>query len=146
MQQSVLAQYNDWMGGRPVKVAAAGCGWTQRNRLLWLVGKKGAVSPQLQPPADWDWVQPRDSGVPMLSYTGKKPIPARVAFADGFRPLTDPVAVVQAKGEGAMYPLTREFWHPCDRVAEASSEAVARFHEDSRRFPPKAYEANNLLP
>ena len=145
MQPSVLAQYNDWMGGRPVKVAAAGCGWTQRNRLLWLVGSRGAVSPQLQPPADWDWVQPRDSGVPFLSYMGKKPIPSKVAFADGFRPLTDPVEVVKAKGEGAMYPFTREFWHPCDRVSEASSEAVARFHDDARRFPPGAYEAHNLL-
>ena len=145
MQSDVLAQYNEWMNGPPVKVAAGQCGWVQRNRFLWLVSRKGAVSSALTPPEDWDWVQPSDSGIAILAYQGKKPIPAKVAFADGFRPLLDPVNVVRSKGEGAMYPFTREFWHPADRVREASAEAVERFYEDSRRFPPSAYEAGNLL-
>ena len=63
MQSDVLAQYNEWMNGPPVKVAAGQCGWVQRNRFLWLVSRKGAVSSALTPPEDWDWVQPSDSGI-----------------------------------------------------------------------------------
>ena len=40
----------------------------------------------------------------------------------------------------AAHTLTREFWHPEDLVSQVSPEAAARFHLDSCRFPPGAYE------
>ena len=79
------------------------------------------------------------------AFKGKKPIPPRVFFHQGFQPLFDPAQVVQAAGKGAMHPFTREFWHPSDRVRSVSAEAASRFFADSRGFPPSAYEEGSLL-
>ena len=49
------------------------------------------------------------------------------------------------QGKGAMDTFTREFFHPDDRTREAEPEAVQRFYEDNRRFPPSAYSSNNLV-
>ena len=83
--------------------------------------------------------------VPILKYSGDKPVPNRCLFHQGFHPLFDPKEVVKQSGRGAMHPFTREFFHPLDRTASSSAEAVERFMHDSRRFPPSAYEATSLL-
>ena len=97
------------------------------------------------PPDDWSWEAGQGSGIPVLAFKGKKPIPPRVFFHQGFQPLFDPAQMVQAAGKGAIHPFTREFWHPSDRVRSVSAEAASRFSADSRRFPPSAYEEGSLL-
>ena len=44
-----------------------------------------------------------------------------------------------------MYALTRDFYHPEDRVELACPAAAKRFRADGRRFPPCAYEDKCLL-
>ena len=62
------------------------------------------------PPTDWNW---HDAGqVQSLKYTGKKPIPSRVSWQDGFGPMLDPVAVVTGASRQVMRTFTREFFHP----------------------------------
>ena len=145
MPDSVLSQYNKWMGFPPVKVSAGQCGWVQRNRFVWLGGAQGGVHTDLRPPADWEWKATEGSGIPMLTYVGKKPIPSKASLLQGFQTLFDPSQVVAQKGKGSIHPFTREFFHPEDRVPEVSPAAAQRFYEDHRRFPPASYEEQSLL-
>eukprot|EP00435_Cladocopium_sp_Y103_P071551 s117_g37.t2 len=144
MPRSVRDQYSAWLGGHPVGVNAASCGWVQRRRLYWIVGQGAAVHAGLQPPDSWHWA-PADDGPPFLHFQGSKPCPARVFFHQGFQPLFDPVQVVAEGGQGAFHTFTREFRHPTDRVSSASAAAAARFEADDRRFPPASYEERSLL-
>ena len=145
MPQTVCDQYSAWLGTQPVLIDAAGCGWVHRRRLYWLASRTGGLSPTCVPPSDWVWREGPGEHHPVLQYTGKKPIPAQVWWDDQFRPLVDPKKVVKEQRLGAMRPFTREFFHPADRVAQATPAAAARFHQDYRRFPPAAYEENSLL-
>ena len=144
MPRDVQASYTAWLGGDPILIDAATCGWVQRRRLYWLVSAKRSIAPDLAPPSCWDWV-PREGGVPTLAYVGDKPLPNKCFFHQGFGPLLDPKAVVKSGGDGAMHPFTREFFHPTDRTSSSSAAAVSRFLEDDRRFPPSAYEERSLL-
>lgn len=144
MPPAVRSSYNSWLGGEPILIDSATCGWVQRRRLYWLSSSQNAIGPHLQPPQCWDWV-PHCDGVPTLAYTGEKPLPNKCFFNQGYQPLLDPKAVLKAGGSGAMHPFTREFFHPTDRTAGSSAAAVSRFMEDDRRFPPSAYEEGSLL-
>ena len=144
MPRDVQASYTEWLGGEPILIDAATCGWVQRRRLYWLVSAKRSIAPDLAPPSCWDWV-PQEGGVPTLAYVGDKPLPNKCFFHQGFGPMLDPKAVVKSGGDGAMHPFTREFFHPADRTSSSSAAAVARFFEDDRRFPPSAYEERSLL-
>lgn len=84
MPAPVLSQYNQWMGFPPVKVSAGQCGWVQRNRFVWLGGAQGGVHTDLRPPTDWEWKATEGSGIPTLTYVGKKPIPSKVSFCRAF--------------------------------------------------------------
>ena len=145
MPQQVLQKYNEWMGFPPVQVSAGQCGWVQRNRFIWLGTSSGGANRDMEVPVDWQWQASPGSGIPVLGYAGKKPIPARVFFHQGFQVLFDPLLVLKNKGKGAMHPFTREFFHPTDRTPFSSPEAVGRFYEDNRRYPPAAYEEQSLL-
>ena len=144
MPLEVRRQYTEWLGGAPVLIDSACCGWVQRRRLYWLASRSRALTSDLQPPLHWDW-DPSAVDVPILKYSGDKPVPNRCLFHQGFHPFFDPKEVVKQSGRGAMHPFTREFFHPLDRTASSSAEAVERFMHDSRRFPPSAYEATSLL-
>ena len=101
MLSDVCAQYSSWMGGDPVAIRAGSCGWVTRNRLYWLVSRSRSISAGMTPPDDWEW----EDGVtpPVLSFCGKKPLPQKVHFQQGFQPLFSPTDVMQQKGEGAMH-------------------------------------------
>ena len=103
---------------------------------------RGAVGPKCRPPVDWKWTSKRVGSPPSLVYVGKKPLPPRLAVSQGYQPLLDPTRVL---AQGAIYPFTREFFHPTDRCAQATPPAVARFMADSRRFPPSSYEDHCLF-
>ena len=141
MPPPVQSQCTEWLGSAPILVDASKCGWVQRRRLT--VNGIG-VSPSCQPPDDWQWEVSQDKQAE-LRYCGSKPVPAKVHFEGKFRPLFDPAEIVKMQGKGAMHTFTREFFHPDDRTKEAEPEAVQRFYEDSRRFPPSAYSSNNLV-
>lgn len=145
MPHAVLQQYNEWVGFPPVQISAGQCGWVQRNRFVWLGNDRGGVGPHLKAPESWVWQARPGSGIPVLSFAGKKPLPPRVFFHQGFNVLFDPTMVVKEQGNGAMHPFTREFFHPSDRTRLSSPAAVARFYNDDRRFPPAAYEEGSLL-
>ena len=152
MPRAVRMAYNEVMGCAPVEVQAGAFGYTQRRRFLWLnrMGFRPLSLPQLlqqSPHAVPDGVQvqfPTDGSPVLLIYTGR-PIPLQVHWDGGFRPLFQPQLVVQQGGSGAMYTFTREFFHPTDQTHGVSAEAIQRFFEDARRFPPMAYEAESLL-
>ena len=142
MPREVESQYSSWMGGSPIRIDAALCGWVHRNRLYWLVASKGPISEECKAPNDWEW--DLDSRVLALQFAGSKPLPPRVHLDQGYQLLIDPQHILRKKGEGAMHTFTREFLHPSDRVASVSPSAAERFVSDSKRFPPGAYEAPSL--
>eukprot|EP00435_Cladocopium_sp_Y103_P000858 s5581_g1.t1 len=144
MSAGVRQEYSAWLGAEPILIEAARCGWVRRRRLYWLRSRGSSISRSLQPPSCWDWA-PAEGEVLELCYHGEKPLPAKCVFAQGFHPLFNAKDVVTQEGQGAMHPFTREFFHPTDRVAGSSPEAVERFMSDARRFPPSAYEDNSLL-
>ena len=145
MTKEVRDHYSQWMDGPPVCVDAATCGWVQRRRLFWLVGRKGPLHAGMTPPSPWTWSPTVADEVPTLVYEGTKPCPPRVFFQQDFQPMFDPADVVAKHGVGAFHTFTREFRHPADRVAQVSAAAATRFEEDCRRFPPAAYEERSLL-
>ena len=89
MPREVRLQYDEWLGGRPVRVSAGQCGWVQRNRLYWLVSSLGDVPTSSCQVEGWS-VTPCPGDVPELTYQGTKPIPARVNTIQGFKPMFDP--------------------------------------------------------
>lgn len=142
MPKSVRQQYDEWLECPPVLSDAVWCGWVHTKRLYWLCAEKGHISASCQPPPEWAWECSGET--PFLKFVGRKPLPSRVSFAQGFQCLLNPDEVKQS-GESAMYTFTREFYHPPDRCAQASAAAVQRFFEDGCRFPPPAYEEHNLV-
>ena len=144
MPSEVLVQYNQWLGASPIMIDAAPCGWVHRRRYYWLVAHKAAIGPHLQAPDSWDWV-PHNGSVTELRWQGTKPLPSKVVLQQGFTFMMDPGEVLAKAGVGAMHTFTREFFHPIDRVRQATPAAAARFFEDDRRFPPAAYEETSLV-
>ena len=144
MPAEVLVQYNQWLGASPIMIDAAPCGWVHRRRYYWLVAHKAAIGPHLQAPDSWDWV-PHNGSVTELRWQGSKPLPSKVVLQQGFTFMMDPGEVLAKAGVGAMHTFTREFFHPTDRVRQATPAAAARFFEDDRRFPPAAYEEPSLV-
>ena len=144
MPAAVRVQYSTWLGCRPICMDAASCGWVRRRRLFWLGSSTKGITAATPPPESWIWA-PNEADVPTLRFEGKKPVPFQVWWIGPYLPLLDPAQVLRAHGAGAMHPFTREFWHPADRVRDATPAAVDRFHQDHRRFPPAAYEESSLL-
>ena len=143
MPKTVQDEYSAWLGCEPALIEAASCGWVHRRRFYWLFNRQRGLGPDMPLPQDWMWWL--DGPVPEIRYVGKKPIPSRVSWEQGFRPVFDPAQVIKQSGQGAMHPFTREFYHPDDRTRFSTPEAVARFYEDTRRFPPASYEESSLL-
>lgn len=143
MPDDVRDEYSAWLGCDPVLIEAGTCGWAHRRRLYWLFNRTKGLGPQCSVPSEWAWIT--DGAVSELRFVGKKPVPPRISWEQGYRPLFDAVTVIQQAGEGAFHPFTREFFHPDDRIRQSSPEAVARFYADARRFPPSAYEEGSLL-
>ena len=87
---AVIEQYSEWLGCQPVEVRAARCGYVERNRFLWGAGPDTSVA-ELggSCPPDWQMV-PGFKSFLELQYIGKRPLPARVHFQQGFKPLMDP--------------------------------------------------------
>ena len=134
----VISWYSELYACRPVCTQAAEFGWVTRRRLWWVQGPLGSPHQQkLILPADLV-LHPAGRRRPWdeLQYVGKKPIPAAIHFVGGFTPAVDPKDIVANRGEGAMFPFTREFFHPSDQLAAASPEAASRFFKDHCRFPP----------
>eukprot|EP00434_Breviolum_minutum_P017681 symbB.v1.2.015606.t1/scaffold1172.1/size134038/3 len=143
MPNDVRDEYSAWLGCDPVLIEAGTCGWAHRRRLYWLFNRTKGLGPQCSIPSEWAWIT--GGATPELRFVGKKPVPPRISWGQGYRPLFDAVTVIQQAGEGAFHPFTREFFHPDDRTQQSSPEAVARFYADARRFPPSAYEEGSLL-
>ena len=145
MDHKARDQFSHWAGSPPVCIRAADCGWTQRNRLYWLVGRSKALSPDsCEAPMDWSWDTGGAEAVPRLRYVGSKPVPARVYFEDGFRLLQDPLLVMKGEAE-PVFTFSREFFHPTDNMRDVPAQACQRFFDDARRFPPGAYVETSLL-
>lgn len=134
MPREVQERYTHWLGPPPVRIEAISCGWVHRNRCFWLGCGDVGVSPSHTPPADWAWAPSTAQEAPVLKFNGKKPIPPRVSWEAGYAPLFNPLEVLQGESSLGFHPFTREFFHPPDRVNQASPEAAARFFEDSCRF------------
>ena len=138
-------QYSSWLGAERVRIEAKWFGWVERNRCFWGRSRHRSLKE-----ADLSGIpnvelRGMDSNEPELRYTGAKPMPRTVKLDDGYTSSVTPEEVMRS-GQGAIFPLTREFWHPWDRGLEGrvSAEAISRWMADSRRFPPGAYEAANL--
>ena len=148
MTPEVRSKYDELVQCSAVLIQGGCFGYTTRTRLWWGRGPKYTVQQLVETgqavlPDSFDVVQ--SALGTEIRYIGPKPLPSKVFFEEGFSPLFEPSTVVAGQGRGAMYTFTREFFHPEDRVDEASPEAVARFYADNRRFPPAAYEEQSLL-
>ena len=134
-------QYDEWLGASRVRIDAKCFGWISRNRCFWGRSQwKTLHQATFNKVSDtvMDWSDERE---PTLSYVGKKPIPKVIDMEDGFALKVNPKHVM-ASGQGAMFPLTREFKHPLDSGVQnrVSPDALDRWNRDGRRFPPAAYE------
>ncbi|CAE7839424.1 unnamed protein product [Symbiodinium sp. CCMP2592] len=123
---------------------AASCGWVARRRACWLSSRKGDLLPQNTPPEEWGWATCEPPFCGQLLFKGSKPVPPRVFFEQGFKPLWSPGDVLRGLAK-PFFVFTREFFHPLDQCQGSSAAAVQRFHADSRRFPAAAYEEASLL-
>ena len=141
--QSVIQEYDKIMGCRSIIIEAQAFGWVQRARRLWGCGPGGRVAdlihPRLPPGVSID-----DQAERRIRWEGK-PIPLKLRTPDGFRPMIDPGEVVKNGGKGAMFPFTRRFRHPGDKKQGCSKDAVRRYEEADRQFPPAAFEESSLL-
>ena len=78
--------------------------------------------------------------------TGTKSIPTQVHIENGFSLDMEPRAVMEARTL-VLHPFTEEFLHGVDSEGATSvAEDVShRWRSDGQRFPPRAYEARNLV-
>jgi hypothetical protein len=137
----VILFYNKLLNCDPLEVRAGQCGYVSRNRVLWCRSDSWTVADTAgRCPVSWELV--RAGKFKRLNYIGAKPIPARVHFD---LPATESAQVVKEQGATACHSFVRKFAHPTDRCKAASKEAVERFHQDGKRFPPSAYEEKHLL-
>ena len=139
-------------GTNPIAVAAEQCGYVKRNRLFrgrcgertleGFADSQDCIMPSMCS------LEPRNND-PLCSfdlrYSGTKPIPAAVHIDSHYSLPFDPRTLVKEGGDKALYPFVRCFPHPEDLCHRATPEAVERFRQDNRRYPPAAYEARNLL-
>ena len=146
--KAVVEHYSTLMGSQPLATSAAQCGYVDRKRYFWATGPEGSLTKNtIEVPEDWligtsqhRGQAPRKS----LEYTGVKPIPPVVHVQNGYSLEIDPRSIVEAGGKGALYPFTRNFYHPRDLEYKATPPAVARFRADNQQFPPLAYEFKSI--
>ena len=144
-----LELHSTLMGARPVACQSGQFGWVSRNRLYWLAGPLGGADElekiKLPPTLAMESSPGRSRIAGALTYHGKRPIPERIGFSNGYLTIFDPRDVVKNKGKGAAATFTQEFFHSTDRKHQASPRAQQRFEQDARRFPVASYEDHSLL-
>ena len=81
-----------------------------------------------------------------LQFTGPKPIPTRVHIEDGFSLNMDPCEVMKSNAP-ALVSFTEEFWQEWNHkdATSVADDVLFRWRSDRQRFPPRAYEARNLV-
>ena len=145
--KDVVEFYTHITGGPPVLIDAAQWGWVTRKRLFWgsADGRNLSTCPVTPPPnVSIEWNHAVAEGrCPRVRWHGK-PYPKEVRVQGGYSLRADPTKVCAQDGRGAMYTFTRQFFHPSDRCARCSREAVERFYADNCQFPPDAYEEISL--
>ena len=146
MPPEVRDRYSSIIKGDALEFSAADCGWVSRNRLFWGSSLDDSVVAALNRPKSLQiphgWVFDKDAAA--IRYTGTKPIPAVFQPVMGYVALIDPKQVKSGEQQ-PMHTFAREFWHPTDRIPQASAEAIERFYQDNRRFTPTSYEAHSLV-
>ena len=116
--------------------SAKGFSGSKDQRVGWV--------PPFAPPQNWQWIV-AEGELPELRYCGKKPVPPKVSWEAGYQPLLCPASIMAGDHKCAFHPFTREFYHPCDRVAKEAPATADRFFQDSRRFPPASYSEHSLV-
>ena len=140
----VKEEYDRLMGVKPIYINSGIFGWVDRKRFYWASGSKDedVAWHHRALPANVTMTWEGDRSV--IHYEGK-PIPRDIRIYNGFKWKKEkPEVVVKEGGRGAMFPFTREFEHPDERVSEAW-EVVERWNHDGKRFPVGAYTEKNLL-
>ena len=138
--REVVRRYSQVMSAKPLLVKAAQFGWVQRDRLFWLGSFEDFSSVKLPEglsvhESDRAW---------NMTVSLSRPVPASVNLERGFALHVDPKANVMDASLPRLFTFTTEFPHPLDDDHMASAQAVARFREDSGRFPVEAYEDISL--
>ena len=143
MESDVRHMYDEIMGAEALRIDAGIFGWVRRNRLYWGAGATHTIASQARGVPQGATMNYSDKEGYTIAWSGK-PVPPRLRSVDGFK-LGPPVPeqVVVHGGKTARYPFTREFWHPDERT-DASRSAQERWRTDGRKFPPGAYEDQNL--
>ena len=135
------------MGGPPLTVFGGSFGWVRRTRCFWgqVQGRSLHSAKSLRAPKDVCVSRSHD-GTWQAYWQGKKPLPACIHFDGGYAPAFEPAeAMLQGPKAEPFAAFAACFTRPRDKVKGVSQEALLRFEDDSRRFPPFAYEVKNLL-
>ena len=131
------------MSNPPLEIDARLWGWVKRRRVFWLYGprdlSKDHTIQNIKLPTGFT-ITPKGQGVRgtqqqqrchgnlmwQVQRADVKPWPSTILFEGGFTPRFEP-----GKGQATFNILTREFYHPEDRLASASPQAVDRFRADA---------------
>ena len=134
------------MHGPPLHVHAGSFGWCRRSRCFWgcVEGTSMSSVPDPKLPQGMSRL---DQGEGMhLVWAGKKPLPSKVHFRDGYAPAFEPSEEITKGLKAAPFPtFTQAFPHQVDADAKVDDEAARRFHQDGRRYPVHTYASSALL-
>ncbi|OLP77008.1 hypothetical protein AK812_SmicGene42982 [Symbiodinium microadriaticum] len=136
----VIEYYNNLLEAKPLRINASQFGYVQRNRLFWIgsledfqsVRWPAGIAAQEQEQW-WD-----------LVIELAKPVPHQIHLERGFTLRIDPKANLLNQRLPRIYSFTQEFHHSEDDAHSGTAQAVARFRDDSCRFPVEAYEEVSL--
>ena len=129
----VKEEYDRLMGVRPIYIKSGIFGWVDRKRFYWASGPNDENVAWHHRALPANVIMTWEGGRSVIHYGGK-PIPRDIRIYNGFKWKKEkPEVVIKGGGRGAMFPFTREFEHPDERVSEAW-EVVERWNHDGKKI------------
>ena len=148
----VKCKYDDLLSAQHFELAASDFGWICQNHTCWVSFSTGSLKNGIDRlvqlwPDFFSQFSPEDPHRHFkLQFTGPKPIPTRVHIEDGFSLNMDPCEVMKSNAP-ALVSFTEEFWQEWNHkdATSVADDVLFRWRSDRQRFPPRAYEARNLV-
>ena len=148
----VKCKYDELLNAQHFEIAASHFGWICQNHTCWVSFSSGSLESGINRLVKL-WPDFFSLSLPdghntgfRIQLTGPKPIPTRVHLENDFTLNMDPRAVMEARAP-ALHSFTEEFLHEVDHedATSVAKDVLLRWRSDSQHFPPRAYEARNIV-